>query len=318
MGTKVTALGAAEFRPRGVAIGAFDGIHLGHRAVIDGADTVVTFDPHPRAVLRPDESPGLISPISVRRDLLDDLGVAELVVIPFDEALSRLSPDEFIDEVLIERLGVRSVAVGENFRFGAKGKGSPGLLANRPEFETRIVPLVEIDGAVLSSTRIRERIANGEVALARRWLGAPFTVEGTIVEGLRCERHLGVPNATLVPDDRFVVPGRGSYAAWANGGPAVVDVGYRTTLESKPRELIDVHFIDRAEDFRSETLRVAFVQELPTEGRFESAEDLIKQTRQEVERAGPGGAASASRHSVKHSGEESPLSPLTRRDRIAA
>jgi riboflavin kinase/FMN adenylyltransferase len=289
MRTKVTPLSAVKLRPRHIAIGAFDGVHLGHRAVIDGADTVVIFDPHPRTVLRPDESPRLISPISVRRDLLDDLGVAELVVIPFDEALSRLSPDEFIDEVLIGRLGVRRVAVGENFRFGADGKGSPRLLATRLEFETRIVPLIEIDGAVLSSTRIRERIANGEVTLARRWLGAPFTVEGTIVQGVRCRRNLGFPTASLAPDDRFVVPGRGSYAAWANGGPAVVDVGYRT-LESKPRVLIDVHLIDRTDDFQGETLRVAFVQKLPAEGRFESAEDLIEQTRRDLEGLGPGGA----------------------------
>jgi riboflavin kinase/FMN adenylyltransferase len=158
---KVTDLWEAENRPRHVAIGTFDGVHLGHQAVIDHADTVLTFDPHPLSVLRPEAVPPLIAPFSIRRDVLDGIGVEELVVIPFDEEFSQLGPEEFIDRVLIEQLGAKKVSVGENFHFGAKAKGSPAMLADRPEFETRIVPLIEIDGGTVSSSRIREQIESG-------------------------------------------------------------------------------------------------------------------------------------------------------------
>src|SRR3954454_19936785 len=122
---QVTSLPDAEPRPRKVAIGTFDGVHKGHQAVIEGADTVLTFDPHPLEVLHPAALPKLIMPFGVKRDVIEGLGVRELVVIPFDEDFAKLSAEQFVEKVLIETLGAESVSVGENFRFGTKAKGDP-------------------------------------------------------------------------------------------------------------------------------------------------------------------------------------------------
>src|SRR3954451_20412556 len=143
---QVTSLPDATPRERHVAIGVFDGVHKGHQAVIDEADTVLTFDPHPLSVINPEAAPKLIMPFDVKRDVIDGLGVDELVVIPFDREFMRIPAEDFISRILIERLGAKKVSVGENFRFGAKAQGTPQMLAEQDEFETRIVPLVEVDG----------------------------------------------------------------------------------------------------------------------------------------------------------------------------
>src|SRR5262245_4199047 len=155
MSIKVTPLPEASPRSREIAIGTFDGVHVGHRQVIEGADTVLTFEPHPLRVIHPEAAPKLIMPFEIKRDVIDGLGVSELVVIPFDRGFSEIEPKEFCSRILVEELGARRVAVGENFRFGRRAKGDPELLSSRSEFETRVVPLIEVDGETVSSTRIR-------------------------------------------------------------------------------------------------------------------------------------------------------------------
>ena len=156
MSIQVTQLPDAEpSRDRHVAIGTFDGVHLGHQAVIDDADTVLTFDPHPLTVIHPEAAPKLIMSPNLKRDVIDGLGVEELVVITFDKAFSKRSAEDFIEHVLIEKLNAKAVSVGENFRFGAKAKGDVEMLKSDDRFETRVVPLVEVDGETVSSTRIR-------------------------------------------------------------------------------------------------------------------------------------------------------------------
>jgi riboflavin kinase/FMN adenylyltransferase len=285
MSIEVTSLPDAEPRPRHVAIGTFDGVHLGHQAVIDDADTVLTFDPHPLEVLHPAALPKLIMPFSVKRDVIDGLGVEELVVIPFDREFAQRSAEDFIEHVLIERLSATKVSVGENFRFGAKAKGDPTMLASRPEFETRVVPLVEVDGETVSSTRIRALVAAGDMEGARHCLGAPFMVEGVVVKGDQRGRELGFPTANFVPDDRLAIPGHGVYAAFADGVPAAVNVGVRPTFESGRGVLIETYLIDRNEDLYGRTLRVAFVERLRGEKRFSSVEDLVAQMQVDVEDA---------------------------------
>jgi riboflavin kinase/FMN adenylyltransferase len=282
---EVTPFPDDEPRPPHVAIGTFDGVHLGHQAVIDDADTVLTFDPHPLEVLHPTALPKLIMPFSVKRDVIDGLGVEELVVIPFDREFAQRSAEEFIEHVLIERLGATKVSVGENFRFGAKAKGDPAMLASRPEFGTRVVPLVEVDGETVSSTRIRALVAAGDMAGARHCLGAPFMVEGEVVKGDQRGRELGFPTANFVPDDRLAIPGHGVYAAFADGVPAAVNVGVRPTFETGRGVLIETYLIDRDEDLYGRTLRVAFVERLRGEKRFPDAEQLIAQMRRDVDDA---------------------------------
>jgi riboflavin kinase/FMN adenylyltransferase len=282
---RVTPLPEAERRPRHVAIGTFDGVHRGHQAVIDDADTVLTFDPHPLSILHPAALPKLIMPFGVKRDVIEGLGVAELVVIHFDNEFATLSAEDFVGKVLVEGLGAERVSVGENFRFGARARGDTEMLAARPEFETRVVPLVEVDGETVSSTRIRALIAAGEVEAARRCLGAPFMVEGEVVAGDQRGRELGFPTANIVPDDRLAIPGHGVYAAFANGAPAAVNVGVRPTFESGRGVLIETYVIDRDEDLYGSELRVAFVARLRGERRFAGVEELIAQMRDDVEDA---------------------------------
>ena len=285
MTIQVTPLPDTKPRDRHVAIGVFDGVHKGHRAVIDEADTVLTFDPHPLTVINPDAAPKLIMPFDVKRDVIDGLGVDELVVIPFDREFMKIQAEEFISGVLVERLGAKKVSVGENFRFGARAKGTPEMLAEHDEFGTRIVPLVEVDGETVSSSRIRALVAAGEVDAAMRCLGAPFMVEGKVVQGDRRGRDLGFPTANLVPDDHLVVPGHGVYAAFANGHAAAVNVGVRPTFETGRGLLIESYLIDYDGDLYGKNLRIAFVERLRGEKRFPSVEDLIAQMHRDVAEA---------------------------------
>jgi len=285
MSIDVRQLPDAHPADRTVAIGSFDGVHVGHRKVIDDADTVLTFDPHPLSVIHPEAAPKLIMSFPVKRDVIEGLGVAELVVIPFDKQFSGLPPEDFCERVLIERLGARHVRVGENFRFGAKAKGTPELLASRDEFETTVVPLVEVGSETVSSTRIRALIAAGDVETAARCLGAPFIFEGEVVSGDKRGRTLGFPTANVVPAERYVHPGYGVYAAFANGLPAAVNVGVRPTFESGRGVLIETHIIDHDEDLYGKPLRVAFVKRLRGEKRFDGVDALVAQMHDDVERA---------------------------------
>ncbi|HZA58184.1 MAG TPA: bifunctional riboflavin kinase/FAD synthetase [Solirubrobacterales bacterium] len=285
MSIKVTQLHDAEPRDRHVAIGTFDGVHLGHQAVIDDADTVLTFDPHPLTVIHPEVAPKLLMTPEVKRDVIDGLGVEQLVVIPFDREFSKHSAEDFVEGVLVERLGANRVSVGENFRFGAKAKGDVRMLRADERFETRVVPLVEVDGETVSSTRVRGLVAAGEVEQAMRCLGAPFMMESEVVTGDQRGRELGFPTANIVPDDALVVPGHGVYAAFANGHPAAVNVGIRPTFETGRGLLIESYLIDFRGDLYGQNLRVAFVERLRGERRFDSAERLIEAMKEDVERA---------------------------------
>jgi riboflavin kinase / FMN adenylyltransferase len=267
---------------RDVAIGTFDGVHLGHREVIRGADTVLTFDPHPLAVLHPEATPKLISPFAVKRDLIASLGVAEMVIIPFDRGFSEQSAEEFVKDVLIDRLGAARVSVGENFRFGKRARGTAEFLRSHDEFDTRVVPLVEVAGETVSSSHIRGLIAAGDVAQAGEFLGEPFLFEGEVVTGDRRGRELGVPTANLVPDDAYVAPGHGVYAAGANGYPTAVNVGVRPTFESGRGLLVEAHLIGYEGDLYGQQLRIAFLERMRGEKRFDSVDQLVEQMQHDL------------------------------------
>src|SRR3954466_8986200 len=283
---RITPLPEAQpKRGRRVAIGTFDGVHLGHREVIRDNDTVLTFDPHPLAVVRPDALPKLLSPPRVKADLIAGLGVEELVTIPFDRDFASKTAEEFVQEVLVERLTAEHVSVGENFRFGKKATGDAAFLSGRSEFETRVVPLVEVAGETVSSSHIRGLVAAGEVAKGAEVLGGPFLLEGEVVAGDRRGHELGVPTANIVPDDRYVTPGHGIYAAWAHGRPAAVNVGVAPTFETGRGLLVEAHLIDFDADLYGQTLRIAFVERLRGEKRFDSPEDLVAQMERDIDQA---------------------------------
>jgi riboflavin kinase / FMN adenylyltransferase len=282
----VTWLPDAQRRPRHLAVGEFDGVHLGHREVIRGSDTVLTFEPHPRTVVAPDSAPKLLMSLETKADLIAALGVQELVVIPFDGSFAAQSPEAFIERELVQRLGAERVSVGENFRFGHRARGDAKLLAAQDAFETRIARLVELDGEIISSTHIRGLVASGELAAAARYLGAPFQIRGTVAHGDKRGRALGYPTANLVPDPRLVVPDHGVYACHAYAGGerhvAAVNVGVRPTFKTGRGLLVEAFLVDFEGDLYGEPLRLDFLDRLRGERRFDSVDALVEQMGRDV------------------------------------
>ena len=282
---------------REVAVGTFDGVHLGHREVIKGADSVLTFDPHPVSVVAPQHTPKLLTTLARKAELVASLGVQELIVIPFDREFASRSAQEFIDGVLVGALNARRVSVGENFRFGHKAQGDAALLAADPRFATDMHPLLEIDGEIVSSSHIRGLVLAGEVAEASRLLGARFQLAGEVAHGDERGRQLGFPTANLVPEESLACPGHGVYACVAEmqgvgaapgerlRRPAAVSIGVRPTFKTGRGELIEAYVLDFDGDLYGSELRLEFIARLRGERRFEDADSLIEQMRRDVEQA---------------------------------
>jgi riboflavin kinase/FMN adenylyltransferase len=280
---RVLPLSEVEPRPRRVAVGEFDGVHLGHRAVIEGSDTVLTFEPHPASVVRTGGGPKLLTTLELKAELVAELGVEELVVVPFDERFAHQEPAEFVDSVLVHVLGATHVSVGENFRFGHRARGTALLLEQDGRFDTRVVPLVEVNGVPVSSTRIRNLLGEGEVDTAARLLGAAFRLRGEVVGGDQRGRDLGFPTANIVPDPKLACPGNGVYACRVGEHLAAVNVGVRPTFGSDLQLLVEAHLLDFQGDLYGERLTIEFVERLRSEQRFGSVEDLVAQMHRDVE-----------------------------------
>jgi riboflavin kinase/FMN adenylyltransferase len=282
---EVTLLSDAKPRPRTLAVGEFDGVHLGHRAVIAGSDTVLTFEPHPLAVTHPERAPKLLTSLDVKADLVAGLGVSELVVIPFDDRFALQTAQDFIDHVLVGALDAQRVSVGENFRFGHGASGRPDLLVADARFQTQVVTLVEAEGEIVSSSHIRALVEAGEVEHAARFLGAPFQLRGTVVHGDQRGRTLGFPTANIIPDEHLVCPGFGVYAALADGAPAAISIGVRPTFGEGRSVLVEAFLIDADIDLYGRELRLDFLARLRGERRFDSVEELVEQMQLDIEQA---------------------------------
>jgi len=285
---KITQLPDAEPRPRRVAVGTFDGVHRGHREVIEGADTVLTFEPHPVSVISPGNEPKLLTTLQRKAELVATLGVRELVVIPFDREFASRSAQEFIDDVLAGRLGATHVSVGENFHFGNRAQGDAGLLRADPRFETRVAPLLEVDGEIVSSSHIRGLVAGGALEYAGTLLGTPFALDGTVSHGDERGRTLGYPTANLVPQEGYATPGHGVYACRAQTEDgrwhaAAVNVGVRPMFESGLGELIEAYLLDFDGNLYAQPLRIEFLKRLRGEKRFVSIDALLEQMGLDVE-----------------------------------
>ena len=282
---KVVALPEVERHERAsVAVGTFDGVHLGHREVIDSSESVLTFDPHPVSVVAPRHTPKLLTRPERKAELIASLGVREMIVIPFDAAFAQRSASAFIDEVLVGALGARQVAIGENFRFGHKAQGDARLLAADERFTTVVRPLLEVDGEIVSSSHIRGLVLAGDVAKANQLLGAPFQLCGEVTRGDERGRTLGFPTANLIPDEALACPGHGVYACLANGHPAAVSIGVRPTFQTGRGELIEAYLLDFNGDLYGTQLCLEFIERLRGERRFDTAEALMAQMHRDVER----------------------------------
>ncbi|MGH2995655.1 MAG: riboflavin biosynthesis protein RibF [Gaiellaceae bacterium] len=280
----IVARSPAELEPaeRAVAIGTFDGVHRGHRAVIEAArssglrSTVVTFDPHPRLVLGYEVQ--LLSTFERRAELIADIGPHELLAVAFTLELSRLQPEEFVARVL-EPIGTRVVFAGEDFRFGAGRRGDVALLRSLG-LEVRPVPLV----AGVSSSRIRELARAGEVAVAAKLLGRPFELEGTVVTGDQRGGTLGFPTANLAADEHLLVPAYGIYAGAALGTRAAVSIGVNPHYGGRERR-IEAFLLDFQADLYGSRLRLELWQRLREERSFANEDELVAQIDRDVEQA---------------------------------
>jgi riboflavin kinase / FMN adenylyltransferase len=293
-----------------VTIGAYDGLHLGHRAVIDqvrrrAADdglrsAVVTFDRHPASVVRPESAPRLLTDLEQKLELIEATGVDYCLVIAFDEARSKEPAEDFVTEVLVGCLRARAVIVGHDFHFGHRRRGNVDLLrAMGPEhgFEVGDVELVDERGEAVgedrkvSSTTIRHALAEGDLATATRLLGRHHEVRGVVAHGDERGRELGFPTANVsVPGD-ILLPADGIYAGWferADGSvlPAAISLGRRPTFYAEAHaSLLEAHVLDFSGDLYDEAVRVRFVERLRGEVRFDAVEALVEQMRRDCDAA---------------------------------
>jgi riboflavin kinase/FMN adenylyltransferase len=276
-------------------------VHLGHQALVaaaveraragGGVVVVLTFDPHPARVLSPDRAPAALSTPAQKEELLAGLGVDRLAVLPFDARVAGLDPEAFARQVLVGALGARHVVVGETFRFGRRRAGDArGLaaLGERLGFVVQAIPPVVAEGEPISSSRVRDALARGDVRSARALLGRPYFVDGAVVRGDGRGRAIGVPTANLLPENE-VLPGRGVYAArclvpgrgWSG---AVVNLGHRPTFGGGPTTL-EAHLLDFEGDIYGMRVRLEFHGRVRGEKRFEGAEALVARIRQDVAEA---------------------------------
>ena len=267
---------------RAVALGTFDGVHRGHRAVIEAVketrltSTVLTFDPHPRLVLGYDVQ--LLASFERRLELIEDAGPDEVLVVEFTQELSRLEPEAFVSEYLTA-IGARVVVAGEDFRFGAGRRGDVPLLRSLG-LEVRPVPILE----GVSSSRIRELVREGDLPGAAALLGRPFEVEGQVVYGDRRGGTLGFPTANLLPDAHMLVPAYGIYAGEALGHRVAASIGVNPHYGGSERR-IEAFLLDFEGDLYGSRLRLELWERLRDERAFESEEDLVAQIAADVEAA---------------------------------
>jgi riboflavin kinase/FMN adenylyltransferase len=290
-------------RPVCLAIGVFDGVHLGHQAVISAAvrmsasgrpaPAVMTFDPHPDAVLSAGAAAVLLTTTDEKVRLLAGLGIKVAVIAEFDRGLAETSAEDFVRELVVEKLRAQCLVVGEGWLFGAGGRGTPVLLRRLGEamgFRVAVVPPVKVGGRIVSSTRVRRLLERGKVEEARECLGRPYQVAGEVVAGEGRGRQLGYPTANVDPPSGKLVPAHGVYACLAGVRrlrPAVTNIGVRPTFGSGGRPRVEVHLLApvRKPRLLGRRLHVEFIAGLRGERRFLSPDALKRQMARDCEAA---------------------------------
>ncbi|MDR2987433.1 MAG: bifunctional riboflavin kinase/FAD synthetase [Nocardiopsaceae bacterium] len=291
-----------------VTIGVFDGVHRGHRLIVARAAeiagslglplVVVTFDPHPDEVVRPGSHPPLLCTPRYRVELLGKVGADAVCVLPFTREFSQLSAEDFIRTVLVEGLHAAAVVIGDNFRFGHKAAGNVtllGELGEKYEFSAEGVPLLSDDNGTISSSRIRDLLAVGEVEAAARELCRPHRVEGIVVRGHQRGRALGFPTANAEPPQNTAIPADGIYAGWlasldsdgteTERWPAAISVGTNPTFGGADRT-VEAYALDRDDlDLYGVHVAIEFTERIRGQIRFDSVDELVTQMHQDVAEA---------------------------------
>jgi riboflavin kinase/FMN adenylyltransferase len=288
-------------RPVVLTLGVFDGLHLGHQLILSrvveraralgAVPTVLTFDPHPRAVLHPESAPPLLQTFDQKVEAFGVLGIEQAIVVRFTREFAEVRAEEFLRDVVYERLQAREVYLGRGFAFGRGREGDIELLrrvSRELGFFADEAPEVRLRGQRISSSRIRELLAEGRVGIARRMLGRPYGVEGRVVRGAERGRTIGFPTANLQPRNR-VIPRVGVYVtatliegAWRR---SVTNVGVRPTFENEAEPSIETFVMDWGGDLYGDVVRVRFLRRLRDERRFASVEELKRQIAQDAARA---------------------------------
>ena len=295
-------------RPCVVTLGNFDGVHRGHRAVLNALiesghrlglpSVAVTFDPHPVAVLRPESAPELIAPGEIRDDLIEDTGIDGLLVMDFTQEFAKQQPEDFVHAVFVRALSPLCVVVGMDTRFGYRNSGDVSTLADLGEkFGFEVVTLDDVgDGERFSSTVVRTHLRAGEVGEAARILGRPHRVVGTVVHGNHRGRGLGYPTANLSADSLGLVPQEGVYAGWLTRldrspgepdrtMPAAISVGTNPTFETQDRRTVEAYVLDRDDlDLYDERVMVEFTAHIRPTLRFDSVDELTEAMASDVAR----------------------------------
>ncbi len=288
--------------PRVLAVGTFDGVHLGHRAIVeevigrakkrDSRSAALTFDPHPQRFLRRQVPPGLLSPSEEKAELLSQIGLDSLFVLRFDQKLALVEPEEFVEEILQRRLRVCEVVVGFSHRFGRERRGEPSLLrslGHKLGFQVTVVEPVVVKGVVVSSTRIREALGRGEVEYARELLGRYYTLSGKVSSGERRGGILAYPTANIeVSPPEKLIPREGVYAVSADVGKGsfggMMNIGVRPTF-GESLLTVEAHLFDFNRDLYGRSIKVSLVRRMRDELKFESKEALRLQMEQDEKMA---------------------------------
>ncbi len=282
-----------------IAIGNFDGVHAGHRALIDRArelatahdavSVVLTFEPHPAAVLSPQSAPPRLTSLERRLERLEAAGIDAVVVEPFTRELAGLAPHAFVETILLSALRARAIIVGYDFSYGAGRAGTTDALrahAGHAGVELDVVSPVEVGGEVSSSTKIRGFLRAGDLVSAERLLGRPWDVDGTVIHGAKRGRTIGVPTANIAPTSDLVVsPGIYAVTLSVEGGPplpAVASLGRNPTFVEQGGLVLEVHVLDWDGDLYGKHVRTTFVARLRDEAKYDSVEALLVQIRQDI------------------------------------
>jgi riboflavin kinase/FMN adenylyltransferase len=289
----------AQHRPCVATVGAFDGLHLGHYAVIEQLleqgqqlglpTTVVTFEPLPREYLAPAAAPARLQSFRERFEVLRGAGVDRLLCLRFNEALRCMSADDFARGIFVDGLAVKALVLGDDFRFGRDREGDSAfmrVLGEREGFVTLPTRTVELDGERISSTRTRAALAAGDFALARRCLGRDYSISGRVVHGKKLGRQLGLPTANIALR-RVSLPLSGVFAVTVHGGglqaaPAIANIGSRPTVDSGLRPNLEVHVLDGDHDLYGQRLAVSFHHKVREEQRFASVDELKTQIHADI------------------------------------
>jgi len=288
-------------RPTVLTLGVFDGLHLGHQLImqtvveraraLDAVPTVITFEPHPRAVLHPESAPPLLQTFDQKIEALGVLGIEQTIIIHFDRAFSQVRAQDFLRDVVVDRLHAKAVYLGRGFAFGHNREGNIELLrtvSGSLGFFADEVPEVRLRGRRIGSTRIRELLSEGRVNLARRMLGRPYGVEGRVVRGAERGAGIGFPTANIHPQNR-VIPRNGVYVTatliagqWRR---SVTNIGTRPTFESEAATSVETFVMNYSGDLYGDVVRVRFLHRLREEKKFNSIDELKSQIERDVMRA---------------------------------